>query len=70
MWNPSTIFRSMITNDAIEWRIAMAKAEFNKKKNFHQQIGFKLVKKKSTIFGTSPCMVLKLGHIVKRIRNT
>jgi hypothetical protein len=44
-------FDSMITNDArctcsIEWRIAMVKAEFNKKKNFHQQTGLKLVKKK------------------------
>jgi hypothetical protein len=37
----------MITNDArdtreIKSRTAMAKAAFNKKKNFHQQTGFKL----------------------------
>jgi hypothetical protein len=41
----------MITNDArctceTESKITMAKAEFNKKKNFHHQIGLKLVKKK------------------------
>jgi len=44
-------FDSIITNDArckcaIESRITLAKPEFNKKKNFHQQIGLKLVKKK------------------------
>jgi hypothetical protein len=55
----------MITNYAscacaIESRIIIAKAEFNKK-NFHQQIGKEKNKKSATSF----CMVLKLGHFGK-----
>jgi hypothetical protein len=51
MWNISTIFGGMITNDAkgtcaIELGITIAKAEFNSKKNFQQQIELKLVKEK------------------------
>jgi hypothetical protein len=51
MWNISTVFGGMVTNDArgtcaIESGITMAKAEFNSKKNFQQQIELKLVRKK------------------------
>jgi ribulose kinase len=52
--------RSMIANDArctreIKYIIAMAKATFNKKKNFSQQIGLKSKEETSK--------VLHLGHI-------
>jgi hypothetical protein len=45
---------SMITSDArctreIEYRIAMAKAAFNKKKTFHQQTGLKFKEETSKV---------------------
>jgi hypothetical protein len=44
-------------------RISKAKAAFNKMTIFLQQT-------ETAVLGTMPCMVLKLGHFRKQIRNT
>ena len=50
----------------------VAKTEFNKKSSFLQQIGLRFQEETSAIlhFGTFFCVVPKLGHFGKQIRNT
>ena len=72
------LFGSIITNDArctreINSRIIVAETAFYKNKTpFQQQFGLKLKKESSKVatFVAQLCLVLKLGHCGKQIRNT
>jgi hypothetical protein len=56
----------------IKFRIAMAKAAFNKKTLLYQQIGIEFEEETSKMLHLEHgfCMVLKLGCFGQQIRNT